>query len=1144
VARRRSSEGGKGTRSYSTAALFVVLATTFGLTSVVKAQVVANGLGTNAPEAGGVYDITGGTHVGPNLFHSFSAFSVEAGKIADFRNDSGLATSNILSRVTGGVRSDIYGTIQTTGFAGTNLFLMNPAGILFGPNAQLNVDGSFHATTADYIKLGNDGVFYANDASGTNVLTASPPSAFGFLTSNPGSIEVQTGGLDDTFYPTALLQVPEGQTLSLVGGNAPESNTPGVAIGALDGSTPGYVLAPAGRVNLVSVASPGEAVFDSAEGFKLNGFSQLGTIKIGRGPGADIFNTGASIVDAKEIFIRGGRLDIDNGVIVPGGFSNELSFVGLSPLPDGGQVNIKLTGDMTITGTDLDGLTFAPPGIFIYSGDFFSVSPAAKVPDVNITAKTVSISGFAGIQTNRNAPGDPGDVVINADTLNVSSGGSIVLFNAYAGPGGNLIVNAKDVNISGDGSPSPVGFEGLGAQGVVSFAYLFPSTAPELITADSGNIDINATNSLNVSGFGQITTSNRVFGSAGSITIHAGDISLSGTGQFESGLIASQSYFAGDASDVTINADRTISIKDGFRISSTSLGSGDAGNVNVTAGQSITLDANARILGRTNQAPDSALNAFFNEVFLQSFDDLRAEMGNPDATMMEVIAYLQTRGDINIPGLDLTPGDAGTVAVNTPVLTLNGGASIETSTGWEGNAGQIVANVGSLSVNSGSFINSSSGIALREPDGTLIGPAIGPGNAGSVNINATGAISVSDAGSSISTSTFGSGAAGDVALNASQVSIQNGGRVTSESGGLLGGTVAIGTGGGGDVSISAGGLISVSDSGSAVSTTTFGDGDGGDIALSGNQVNVQNGGRVASESGGTLGGAVAVGGGSGGIVTVSAADAITVTGQNSVISTSTFGDGKGGDVALDAGNQVSILDNGRIKADSGGTLAGSVVSGTGLAGNVSITSGNQITLDNGQITTQALTADGGNITLTAPNIVQLQDSTISTSVGAGEGKGGNIMIDPTFVILNDSSIIANAFGGPGGNITITADNFLRSAASVVEASSALSTPGVIQIFSPDNNVENSIAQLASAFLDASSQLRGACSARRAGAPSSFVVAGKGGVPVDADGYRPSFGTDVTAGLASTNGPVRADAGPLDGPPLMFALMMNDPDCLR
>ena len=1001
----------RGALSSVTAALIGGWIASFGLLPASNAQVTSSGLGTvvNQPSPG-VFNITGGTRPssGPNLFHSFGEFSPGTGQSANFLNGSpALTTNNILSRVTGGNPSNIFGTIDTSAFPGANLFLMNPAGIVFGPNAQLNVAGSFHATTADYIKLGSDGIFFANDGAGANVLTASAPSAFGFLNNNPASIEVRTGGVDiDTFTPT-VLQVPEGGTLSLVGGNAPGSGTPGVAIGALDGSTAGYVLAPGGRVNLVSVASAGEATFDG-RGFNVDGFPQLGTVRIGSGPNADISNLGAvSIVDAKEVFIRGGQLEINNGVIAPGYFAAGLSGFDLSPLPDGGEVNIKVTRDVTITGTGADALTNIAPGIFVYQGSPFEFSPEAlpptKAPDITITAGgSVSLSDFAGIRAERNAPGEPANVVINADTLNVFSGGSVALFNTFAGPGGNLSVNARDVNIAG-GS--------IGAQGVVHLAFLFGSTAPELITGDSGNITINASNSLNVTGLGQITTDSRVFGAAGAITINAGDILLSGTGQIDSGLIASQSNFAGDAGNVTINAARTITIKDGFRISSTSLGSGNAGNVSVKADGSLTMSNAGRILGRTNQPPDSTLNALFFEVFGTSFDDLRAEMGNPNAAMMDVIAYLQGQGRIQIPDLDLTPGNAGIVAVNTPVLTLNAGASLETSTGWEGNAGQILANVGTLSVNGGSFISSSSGIVLRESDGTIIGPAVGPGNAGGVKLTAT--------------------------------------------------------------------------------------------------------------------------------------DAISVSGAGSIISTSTFGNGNGGNVELSAGNMVTIADGGAVRADSGGTLAGSLLSGTGLAGNITISSGNQISLTNGQVSTQALTADGGNITLVAPNVVSFQDSVVSTSVAGGLGQGGNISIDPQFVIVNNSSIIANAFGGPGGNITIVAENFLQSATSVIEASSALSTPGVIEVRSPENNVENNIAQLPAAFVDASALLRGLCTARRTGAPSSFVVAGRGGVPVDADGYLPSFGTDVAAGIASTSDSTYADAQRIDPPVLAVAMLLpNEMDCLR
>jgi large exoprotein involved in heme utilization and adhesion len=390
---------------------------------------------------------------------------------------------------------------------------------------------------------------------------------------------------------------------------------------------------------------------------------------------------------------------------------------------------------------------------------------------------------------------------------------------------------------------------------------------------------------------------------------------------------------------------------------------------------------------------------------LQSF--ISDVTGIPNPSIFDVLRSLRDDlGVLNIPDSMLIPGNGGAISITTPLLTVNNGSGVSSSTGWDGNAGAMVGNVGSLVVENGGEIRTRSG--LFDPvSGEVFG--VGVGNAGSLIVNAQGSITIS--------------------------------------------------------------------------------------------------------------------GGS--------------------ISSTTIGDGNGGSVELNAGNQVSIVNGGAVRADSGATIGGSAVSGTGLAGNITITAGNEIVFNKGQVTTQTLTADGGNITLLAPNIVQLQDSTISTSVQGSVGAGGNITIDPQFVIVNNSSIIANAFGGPGGNITIIANEFLQSATSVIEASSALSTPGVIEVRSPENNVENNIAQLPQAFIDASALLRGLCTARRTGAPSSFVVAGRGGVPVDADGYLPSFGTDVAAATAGTSGSTQADARDINRPVLAVALLLpNELDCLR
>ena len=97
-------------------------------------------LGTTVASYGNVFNINDGTIKGSNQFHSFGLFSVGTGDIASFNGPAGI--QNIVSRVTGGVGSAINGTVRST-IAGADLFLLNPAGILFGPNATLNVSGSF-----------------------------------------------------------------------------------------------------------------------------------------------------------------------------------------------------------------------------------------------------------------------------------------------------------------------------------------------------------------------------------------------------------------------------------------------------------------------------------------------------------------------------------------------------------------------------------------------------------------------------------------------------------------------------------------------------------------------------------------------------------------------------------------------------------------------------------------------------------------------------------------------------------------------------------------------------------------------------------------------------------------------------------------
>ena len=96
---------------------------------------------------------------GGNFFHSFGTFNILTGESATFTGPSSI--NNILSRVTGGQRSIIDGLLRSN-IPGANLFLINPAGVMFGPTGSLDVKGSFHVSTADYLKFADGAQFHAN----------------------------------------------------------------------------------------------------------------------------------------------------------------------------------------------------------------------------------------------------------------------------------------------------------------------------------------------------------------------------------------------------------------------------------------------------------------------------------------------------------------------------------------------------------------------------------------------------------------------------------------------------------------------------------------------------------------------------------------------------------------------------------------------------------------------------------------------------------------------------------------------------------------------------------------------------------------------------------------------------------------------
>jgi filamentous hemagglutinin family protein len=180
----------------------------WALLALSQAQITLDGsLGSQGPLTGPNYRIGAelGQRRGGNLFHSFEQFNVPAGGSATFTGPATIA--NILSRVTGGQPSAIDGVLRSE-IAGAHLYLLNPSGVMFGPHARLEVQGSFHVSTADVLRFADETTFFANLAQ-ESVLTVAPPAAFGFLGNTPAPIGIQG----------STLQVPAGRALSVVGGD-------------------------------------------------------------------------------------------------------------------------------------------------------------------------------------------------------------------------------------------------------------------------------------------------------------------------------------------------------------------------------------------------------------------------------------------------------------------------------------------------------------------------------------------------------------------------------------------------------------------------------------------------------------------------------------------------------------------------------------------------------------------------------------------------------------------------------------------------------------------------------------------------------------------------------------------------------------
>ena len=460
-----------------------------------------------------------GARAGRNLFHSFERFSLGTGERATFTGPNQIR--NVLSRVTGGERSDIDGTLGST-IPGADFFFINPAGVTFGPNATLDVQGSFHVSTADELRF-SDGAKFSATNPGASSLTIAAPEAFGFLGADHAAITVNQ----------STLEVPRGEAFSIVGGDI---TIDGGNNGVISGGDDGLVRAAAGTIHLLALDGPGAARIDEGEA--------------AAGPTGASIALDLALVDASgdgggTVRVRGGNFVVDRSLIDASNFGDR---------PGHGSIDVRLVGDLTLSQS------------LIGAGSSGSGSGGT----VEIAAANITLSEGLLNSNSLLGAGNAGSVTVTADRLTLLEGSQISSSTGQGstGAGGEVQVTARESLL----------IAGRNARDGPSGIFASTEGAANSDRA-AGNVTVTA-GDLEIRDGGQISSATETAGDAGAVTVTvtAGDLEI------RDGLITSSTLTAGDAGSVTVTADRLTLLEGGIFASAEGAANGAAGNVTVTAG--------------------------------------------------------------------------------------------------------------------------------------------------------------------------------------------------------------------------------------------------------------------------------------------------------------------------------------------------------------------------------------------------------------------------------------------------------------------------------------------------------------------------------------------------------------------------------
>ncbi|NJM71058.1 MAG: filamentous hemagglutinin N-terminal domain-containing protein [Scytonema sp. RU_4_4] len=580
-------------------------------TTAVAQQVTTDGTvsTTVTTPDGKNFNINDGTTRGTNLFHSFKEFSVPTGGSANFNNAANI--QNIINRVTGGSISNIDGFIKANGAA--NLFLLNPAGIVFGPNARLQIGGSFFATTANSFVFDNGYEFSATDPLSPPLLTINIPIGLRFR-DNPGAIRVQGEGNNLNFNPEFLefnrgetapngLAVEPGKTLALVGGGV-----------TLEG---GNLIADGGRIEVGSVGGSSLVSLTPVDDSWKLGYSGVSSFQdIQLSQKASIDTSSYKSEGAGSIQVQGRNVTVTDGSAIfaftnskPGGTvsvnaSDLIEVTGVSANDDSLLPSTLYTAvfpEATGTGGDLILNTkqlIAQGGAQI-GADTYGVGTAGNI--VVKASESVELQGTSadGIQTalgtfvQANATGGGAKLTVETRRLRVQDGALLVTATLSDGTAADIFIKASEsTELIGPKSAlsSSVGLKDLEAKGDGGIIIL---ETPQLVIRDEATVTVSSlfetsgsagefrvtSDSIRLENQGRIEATSES-GNGGNINLQAQDFLLMRNNSSISANAGTNEGGGGNGGNITINAPFIVSFPENNDITADAF-SGSGGNITI-----------------------------------------------------------------------------------------------------------------------------------------------------------------------------------------------------------------------------------------------------------------------------------------------------------------------------------------------------------------------------------------------------------------------------------------------------------------------------------------------------------------------------------------------------------------------------------